>query len=176
METLSKIAIYMGMAIACSIFVMFTISIMPHVVSQIENDWEDTLPGKSDEEIKKLLYDTTSYKAFNAKYPENGEHYNSYGNGYGKLEVTAMNFESYNTLQLSLEYDRRTNSVEEEIRCENQKNNQDYYLRGTLTTQFIEKVDCLSGTGLVDAPSYLIDENGNSVPIKNNPKVTVDYD
>ena len=36
MERLSKIAIYMGMAIACSIFVMFAISIMPHVVSQIE--------------------------------------------------------------------------------------------------------------------------------------------
>ena len=163
------------MAIACSIFVMFTISIMPHVVSQIENHWEDTLPGKSDGEIKKLIYATESYLAFNTKYPDNGEYYDSYGNGYGRLEVTAMNFESYNTLHLSLEFDRRTNSIEEEVRCENQKTNRDYYIRGTLASQFIEKVDCLTGSGLVDAPSNLIDENGNSVPIKNNAKVTVDY-
>lgn len=176
METLSKIAIYMGMVIACSIFVMFTISIMPHVVSQIENNWEDALPGKSDAEIKKLFYETSSYKAFSTKYPDNGEHYTSYGNGYGRLEVTAMNFESYNMLHLSLEYDRRTDSVEEEVRCENQKTNQDYSIRGTLATQFIEKVDCLSGSGIVDAPSNLIDENGNPVPIKNNSRATVDYD
>lgn len=49
-------------------------------------------------------------------------------------------------------------------------------LEETLTTQFIEKVDCLSGSGIVDAPSNLIDENGNPVPIKNNPRVTIDYD
>lgn len=176
METLSKIAIYMGMAIACSIFIMFTISIMPHVVSQIENNWDDVLPGKSDVEIKRLIYETDSYKAFNTKYPNNGEYYDSYGDGYGRLEVTAMNFKSYNTLHLSLEFDRRTDSIEEEVRCENQKTNQDYYIRGTLATQFIEKVDCLTGSGLVDAPSNLIDEDGNPVPIKNNPRVIVDYD
>ncbi|QLH06469.1 hypothetical protein [Nitrosopumilus ureiphilus] len=108
---MSKIAIYMGMAIACSIFVLFVISIMPHIVNQIENNWDDVLPGKSDEEIKALFYETKSYKAFIDKYPENGEYFDSYGDGYGRLEITAMNFESYNTLQLSLEYDRRTNSI-----------------------------------------------------------------
>lgn len=168
METLSKIAIYMGMAIACSIFVMFTISIMPHIINEIENHWEYTLPVKSDEEIKKLFYETTSYKSFNVKYPENGEYYHLHGNGHGTLEVAAMNFESYNVLRLTLEYDRRSDSIEEYISCENQKNDQYYFLRGTLATQFIEKVDCLSGSGLVDAPSNLIDEDGNIVPIKNS--------
>ena len=171
METLSKIAIYMGMGIALSVFVMFTISIMPHLVNQIENNWEDTLPGKSDEEIKKLFYATESYDAFIAKYPDNGEYYDSYGNGYGRLQVTAMNFETYNTLQLTLEYDRRTNSVEEQVRCENQRSNQDYYIHGTLSTQFIQKVDCLGGTGIVSAPSNLIDDDGNPVPIKTKPEV-----
>jgi hypothetical protein len=45
-----------------------------------------------------------------------------------------------------------------------------------LVVQFIEKVNCLSGYGLVDAPSNLIDENGNPVPIKIDLRVTVDYD
>ena len=174
MERLSKIATYMGMVLACSIFVMFAISVMPHVVSQVVDDWK-VFPDKSAEEIKKLFYETDSYKAFNAKYPNNGE-YHDYRDGYGRLELTAMNFESYNTLHLSLQYDAREDSVREDVRCENQKNNQSYSIRGTLTAQFIEKVDCLSGTGLVDAPSNLVDEDGNPVPIKSNSNVIIDQD
>ncbi|BDQ31211.1 hypothetical protein NZNM25_02120 [Nitrosopumilus zosterae] len=176
METLSKIAIYMGMGIACSIFVMFTISIMPHVVSQIENNWEDVLPGKSDEELKKMFYETDSYKEFNKKYPDNGEYFRSYGDGRGSLEVTAMNFESYNTLRLELEYDKRTDSVREDITCNNQIDNRNLHIRGTLAAQFIEKISCLEGSGIIDAPSNLIDEFGNPVPINISPRVTVDID
>ena len=176
MERLSKIAIYMGMAIACSIFAMFAISIIPDVVSQVEHDWEDALPDKSDEEIKRLFYETDSYKAFNAKYPDNGEYYDSYGNGRGSLEVTAMNFESYNTLHLRLEYDKRTDSVTEDVRCENQKNDQIYSVRGTLAARFIENIDCLNDAGLIDAPSNLVDKDGNPVPIRDNPIIIDQYD
>ena len=176
MERLSKIAIYMGMAIACSIFVMFAISVMPHVASQIEDGLGDALDGKSSEEIKKLLYETDSYRAFSAKYPDNGEYYDSHRNGYGRLEVTAMNFESYNTLHLYLEYDARAESVSEEVRCVNQKDNKNYFIRGTLAVQFIENIDCLSGAGLVDVPSNLVDEDGNSVPIQSNLIINGDYD
>ena len=174
MERRSKIAIYMGMVLACSVFTMFAVSVMPYVLNQIGDGWEEVLPGKSVEEIKKMFYETDSYRAFNAKYPDNGEYYDSYRNGHGRLEVTAMNFESYNTLHLNLEYDRRTDSVMEDVRCENQKNRQEYYIQGTLAAQFIEKVDCLSGTGFVDAPSNLVDEDGNPVPIKSNSNVITD--
>lgn len=163
----------MGMGIACSIFVLFVISITPHIIDQMNNRWDDVLPGKSDEELKAMFYETESYKAFNNKYPENGEYFRSYGNGQGRLEITAMNFESYNILQLDLEYDKKTDSVNEEVGCQNQKDDRNYYIRGTLATQFIEKIDCLDGSGLIDAPSNLIDENGNPVPIKVNPKVTI---
>lgn len=117
METLSKIAIYMGMAIACSIFILFVISIMPHIVNQIENQWDDVLPGKSDEELKAMFYETESYNAFINKYPENGEYFDSYGNGGGRLEINAMNFESYQTLRLELEYPKRNDSVREYVEC-----------------------------------------------------------
>ena len=174
MERLSKIAIYMSMVIACSIFVMFAISVIPDVVSQVVHDWK-VFPDKSAEEIKKLFYETDSYKAFNAKYPDNGE-YHDYRDGYGRLELTAMNFESYNTLHLSLQYDAREDSVRENVRCESQKNNQNYSIRGTLTAQFIEKVDCLSGTGLVDAPSNLIYEDGSPVRVESSFKIYDDND
>ena len=105
----------MGMTIACSIFVLFVISIMPHIMNQIENNWDDVIPGKSDEELKTMFYETESYKTFVSKYPENGEYFDSYGNGGGRLEVTAMNFESYNTLRLELDYNKRTESIREEL-------------------------------------------------------------
>ena len=177
METLSKIAIYMGMTIACSIFVLFVISIMPHIIDQMNNRWDDVLPGKSNDELKAIFYETESYKAFNNKYPENGEYFRPYGDGRGSLEVTAMNFESYNTLRLELEYDKKTDSVREDVSCNNQIDNLNLYIRGTLATQFIEKIDCLDGSGIIDAPSNLVDDNGNPVPIRSNQQaVIIDYD
>lgn len=156
----------MGMSIGAAVFVMFVISIMPHLVNTIENNWDDIIPSKSDEEIKALFYDMESYKTFVKKYPENGEYYNSYGNGQGRIEITAMNFESYNTLQLELEYDKRTDSVREEVTCYNQIDDRNYRIRGTLATQFIEKINCLDGSGIVSAPSPLIDKDGNPVNIE----------
>ena len=145
-------------------------------MNQIENNWDDVIPGKTDEELKAIFYDTESYKAFVSKYPENGEYFDSYGNGGGRLDLTAMNFESYNTLRLELDYNKKTESIREEANCYNQIDERNYHIRGTLATQFIEKIDCLDGPGLVDAPSDLIDENGNPVPIEINPQVTVDFD
>lgn len=170
MERLSKIAIYLGMFIASSVFVLVLISILPHVVDTLQNNWDDILPGKSDEDIKSIFYETKSYKTFVNKYPENGKYYDSYGNGYGSLKVTSMNFDSYNTLKLELHYDRRTDSVKEEVTCYNQADNRNYRIKGTLTTQFIEKIDCLNGPGNVAAPSPLIDEDGNPVNIEVSPK------
>ncbi|MDH5463468.1 MAG: hypothetical protein OEW49_04085 [Nitrosopumilus sp.] len=170
MERLSKIAIYMGMAIACSIFVLFVISIMPHIMNQIENNWDDVIPGKSNEELKAMFYETESYKTFVSKYPENGEYFDSYGNGGGRLEVTAMNFESYNTLRLELDYNKRTESIREEANCYNQIDERNYHIRGTLATQFIEKIPCLDGPGIISAPSPLIDENGKPVIIEVHPE------
>ena len=171
MERLSKIAIYMGMTIACSIFVLFVISIMPHIMNQIQNNWDDVIPGKSDEALKAIFYETQSYQTFVKTFPEHGEWFDSYGNGEGRLEVTAMNFESLNTMRLELDYDRQTKSVREEINCYNQTDNSNYNIRGSLTAQFIEKISCLDGPGIVDAPSPLIDEHGNPVHVEIQPKV-----
>ena len=173
MERLSKIAIYMGMAIACSIFVLFVISITPYMMNQIQNNWDDVIPGKSDEELMALFYETQSYHAFVEKFPENGEWFDSYGNGGGRLEVTAMNFESLNTMRLELDYDLHTDSVREEINCYNQADDRNYRIRGSLAAQFIEKISCLDGPGIIDAPSPLIDENGNAIPLEIQPDTTI---
>ena len=65
---------------------------------------------------------------------------------------------------------------EKRSHANDQMDDRNYHIRGTLATQFIEKIDCLDGPGLVDAPSNLIDEHGYPVPIRIDPQVTVDYD
>ena len=63
MEKLTKIATVLGMALALSIFILFVISIMPHIADQINNRWDEvTLPMSKDELMKKF-YASESYKS-----------------------------------------------------------------------------------------------------------------
>ncbi len=164
MERLSKIAIYMGMAIALSVFALFLMSILPHMLDQFERDWD--IFSISQEEVMEKFENSDSYKIFVEKYPEHGVYFDPDRNG-GRMELTAMNFETFNELNLELRYYQRDGIPEfrEEIRCSNDLHNVNYHIRGTLVTQFIEKVDCLNGDGIVSATSPLVDENGFPVPI-----------
>ena len=166
MERLSKIAIYLGMAIALSIFVLFVISIMPHTIDQLNREWGDVIPI-SKEEVMEKFQNTESYKIFNEKYPDNGVYLDLDRNG-GRLELTAMNFETFNELRLELRYypNNGGEDVREEISCSNDLHDVYYQIRGSLASQFIEKVDCLSGNGLVSATSPLVDEDGFPLPIR----------
>ena len=166
MERLSRIAIYMGMAIALSIFVLFVISIMPHTIDQLNREWGDVMPISKETAMEKFQ-NTESYKIFNEKYPDNGVYLDLDRNG-GRLELTAMNFETFNELRLELRYypNNGGEDVREEISCSNDLHDVYYQIRGSLASQFIEKVDCLAGDGLVTAPSPLVDDDGIPLPIR----------
>ena len=156
----------MGMGIALSIFVLFVISIMPHIVDQINNRWDEVIPI-SEEEVMEKFQNTESYKIFNEKYPDNGVYLDLDRNG-GRLELTAMNFETFNELRLELRYypNNGNDSVREEVSCSNDLHDVYYQIRGSLASQFIEKVECLSGDGLVSATSPLVNDKGYPVPIR----------
>lgn len=164
MERLSKIAIYLGMGIASAVFVLFLISILPHIVDVLERDWVNVIPSKSEQEIKEILYNHESYKVFVNKYPEYGEYYRGHGGGSGSLEVMAMNFETHNTLSLELNFNNNAESINEQVRCFNDNLDFNYHVRGSLAKQFIEKVSCLDGDGIITSPSPLVDKNGNPIP------------
>lgn len=174
MERLSKIAIYLGMGIASAVFVLFLISILPHIVDVLERDWVNVIPSKSEQEIKEILYEHESYKIFVNKYPEYGEYYRSHGGGSGSLEVMAMNFETYNILSLELNFNNNAESINEQVRCFNDNLDYNYHVRGSLAKQFIEKVSCLEGDGIIASPSPLVDENGNPVPYMCGPGANYD--
>jgi len=174
MERLSKIAIYMGMGIAISIFVLIVISIMPHIIDQINDRWNKVIP-LSKQEIMEKFENTESYILFVEKYPDHGRYIDLDRNG-GRIELTAMNFETFNELRLELRYYKNhgNDDVREEISCSNDLKDVYYQIRGSLASQFIEKVNCLSGDGLVSATSPLVDNNGYPVPIR-EPDGTASY-
>lgn len=166
MERLSKIAICLGMGIAASVFILFVISIVPHIVDQVDNHWNEVIPV-SKQEIMENFENIESYKIFVEKYPDHGRYLDLDRNG-GRLELTAMNFETFNELRLELRYDKNRNNgdVREEISCSNDMKDVHYQIRGSLASQFIEKVNCLSESGLVFATSPIVNNNGYPVPIR----------
>lgn len=175
METLSKITIYIGIAVGISFFALFMIIALPHMIQDSGRQWEETFGSKkSSEEIKYLFYHTESYKAFLENYPNAGEYYRYQGNGEGRMEITAMNFETFNTLLLELNFNRYDESVYEEISCFNHANDIRHQVRGTITKQFIEESKCLDGDGIIASPSPLVDANGKPIPYMCGPDAHYD--
>ncbi len=170
MERLTKIATVLGMAIALSVFILFVISIMPHIVDQINNRWDEVTLPMSEEELMKKFHAAESYQAFIEKYPDHGRYVDLDSNG-GRLELQVMNFETFDTLRLELRYYQNDGQLREEVSCQNQILDQYQQIRGSLSSQFIENVDCLSGEGLNAAPSMLPDENGNLVSEPSGPYI-----
>lgn len=165
MEILPKIAIYTAIAVGITFFILFLIIALPHIVQDSARQWDEAFGSKkSDEELKTMFYETESYKAFLEKYPEAGEFYRARDNGEGRMEITAMNFETFNTLTLELRYNKYDESINEEISCDNRGSDIHFQVRGSLAKQFIEESDCLYGDGIIAPPSPLIDGNGHSVP------------
>ena len=109
-------------------------------------------------------------KAFNKKYPNHGVYLDLDRNG-GRMELTAMNFETFNKLHLELRYYQNDDQLREEVSCQNQLLDHYNQIRGSLASQFIENVDCLSGDGLIAPPSPLIDKNGTPIPEPSGPYI-----
>ena len=143
---------------------------MPHIADQINNRWDEVTLPISEEELMKKFHAAESYQVFIEKYPDHGRYLDLDRNG-GRLELQVMNFETFDTLRLELRYYQNDGQLREEVSCQNQILDQYQQIRGSLSSQFIKNVDCLSGEGLIAAPSLLTDEDGNLVPEPSGPYI-----
>ena len=101
MERLTKIAFYVGIGIAVSVFALFLISFLPLVIGNAGNAWErlgDT--GRSDGETLAKFQEHPAYVAMYERFPGAVEKV-EYHEGGGSMEVGAMNFENNSQLVLS---------------------------------------------------------------------------
>ena len=142
MQRLQKIAYFVGIGIAVSVFFMVLYSFLPMMIQN--NQW-DNLDGFniSEEELLKRFQAEPAYLAFYAKYPDAKEelNYNRHG---GSMQVGAVNFEKNNTLRLHLNYNDYDERINVNVNCETQNNTErNMYADGLFAIDFINQTNCL---------------------------------
>ena len=101
MERLTKIAFYVGIGIAVSVFALFLISFLPFVIGNAGNEWERLGDaGRSDGEILAKFQEHPAYVAMYERFPGAVEKVAYHEDGGGSMEVGAMNFENNSQLVL----------------------------------------------------------------------------
>lgn len=147
MERLPKFAIYLAIGIGISFFVIFLYAILPHLIDNVSNEWkrvlDDSAAGKNRAELEKMFREHPAYIMFTEKYPDAGEYFRDRGNGNGRMELTAMNFTSYNKIMLEMNYDKRDDNLYLEATCENEAADFRLRIHGDYSTKFIEMSNCL---------------------------------
>lgn len=155
MERLPRFAIYLAIGIGISFFAIFMYAILPHLIENVTHEWEQILnesaAGKNREQLLELFREHPAYIIFMEKYPEAGENFRDRGNGNGRMELTAMNFTSYNMMMLELNYDKRDDNLYVEATCENKAKDKHLRIRGNYSVNFIEQTDCLD-QGIPSSP------------------------
>ena len=147
MERLTKIAFYVGIGIAVSVFALFLISFLPFMIGNAGNAWErlgDT--GRSDGETLAKFQEHPAYVAMYERFPGAVEKVEYLEDGGGSMEVGAMNFENNGQLVLRMYY-IYSNDVHAEVTCMNDAMDRQTYADDLLAERFIRNTDCLDTVG-----------------------------
>lgn len=173
MDLLPKFGIYLGITIGVTVFAMFVIIAIPHMIQDAGRQWEEVFDSmgvssyKTSEELEAFFQADPGYILFKEKYPDSGDNFRFHGQGRGNMEISAMNFENYNLLRFQINDDRGNHKLYYEAHCQNNLHDRNIRVSGELSITFIEKIDCLGDEGVISAPSNLVDKNGYPVPYKN---------
>ena len=142
MERLTKIAFYVGIGIAVSLFALFMVSALPGIIGSAANQWDglgDT--GKSEAELLARFQGHPAYAAMYERFPDAVEEVTYIGNGRGSMDVGAMNFE--NNSQLVLHMYIFGNDVRVDVTCMNDAKDGQTHVDDLFTENFIRNTDCL---------------------------------
>ena len=159
MERLTKIAFYVGIGIAVSVFALFLISFLPFVIGNTGNEWERLGDaGRSDVEILAEFQEHPAYMAMYERFPGAVEKVAYHEDGGGSMEVGAMNFE--NNSQLVLHMYIFSNDVHADVTCMNDAKDRQTHINDLFAESFIRNTDCLDAVpsdrlsgGLAAGPS-----------------------
>ena len=146
MERLTKIAFYVGIGIAVSVFALFLISFLPFMIGNAGNAWErlgDT--GRSDGETLAKFQEHPAYVAMYERFPGAVEKVAYHEDGGGSMEVGAMNFE--NNSQLVLHMYAYSNNVSADATCINDAMDRQTHINDLFAESFIRNTDCLDTVG-----------------------------
>ena len=148
MDKLPKVAIYLGIGIGVTMFVLFLFSILPHIIENAERDWNRAMGSNhTEEELKAMFYAHPSYSAFKEKYPDASESFETWNRGEGRLNLAMYNYENLNEIRLDLSYDEYRQNVEARVICQvhipGTDRDMHREMEGDGIADFIQKVNCL---------------------------------
>lgn len=144
MEKLPKIGIAVGIGIALVFFSLFLVTIIPHVVSNSQRDWNDILtPKLTNDEAMQIFSNEVVYSKFKEKYPDASEVLQNHNNRNARVELTAMNFTTFHHITLNMNYDTRNQNLDYSIRCNLSGEDRLPSARDTLAILYLEYTQCL---------------------------------
>ena len=144
MERLPKIGISVGIGIALVFFSLFLVTIIPHIISNSQRDWNDILtPKLTDDEVMQIFSNEIVYSKFKEKYPDASEVLQNHNNKNTHIELTAMNFTTFHYITLNMNYDTRNQNLDYSIKCDLSGGDRLPSARDTLAVLYLEYTQCL---------------------------------
>ncbi len=146
MERLSRFAIYLGIGIGLTFFVLFLVAALPSILDNSIREWERLdKSGTGEEELRVKFSEHPAYAAMYERYPDANEEFDYYERGDGSMTVGVMNFETDAQLTLSMRYDSHRDSIRADARCSTPSDHRD--VDGLFAEDFIRATDCLEPVG-----------------------------
>ena len=145
MERLSKFAIYLGMGIGMTVFVLFLISVLPYILEYSIDEWErlDRDDASEEEELRVKFAEHPAYVAMYERFPDAKEEYSYLGGNDGWMIVGVMNFDSGNQLVLHMYHDNYENKVNINAYCNARSDSDRQDTEGLFVEDFIRNTNCL---------------------------------
>ena len=139
MEIFKSIAYGTGITIAASVFILFLISFVPHLIDQ----WEGDDPNR--EEALALLQAEPAYVTMYERFPEAVERFTHSERNDGNIEVGVRNPDT--SMNLVLRMQVHGDSISHaSVTCNDGTGNQKEYADGLFAVEFIKTTDCLERT------------------------------
>ena len=146
MERLSRFAIYLGIGMGLTFFVLFLVAALPSILDNSLREWERLdKSDASEEELRAKFSGHPAYAAMYERYPDANEEFEYYGRGDGRMMVGAMNFETDAQLVLSMRYDAHRDSIRADARCSTPSDHRE--VDGLFAEDFIRATGCLEPVG-----------------------------
>ena len=144
MENLSKFAIYLGIGIGVTFFILFLIVALPSIFENSIQQWERLdKSNKSDEELRKKFQEHPAYKAMYERFPDAKEEIIHHGRGNGNMKVGVMNFENGNQLVMDMYYNDYDDRVEAHVNCRSNVGERNMGADGLFAEDYIKNTNCL---------------------------------
>jgi hypothetical protein len=168
MERLSKFAIYLGIGMGITLFVLFLYAAIPGIIQSSTSQWEQLENNrKSESELKAKFQKHPAYFAMYERFPDAKEEFLYQGGGNGNMRVGIMNYETNKQMILEMYYNNYEDRINASVSCMG-NNSESTYADSLFAEDFIKNTNCLE----IVSDSKIKDSKGLETP--QSPSIIID--